>query len=140
MRKDMCSGRLKKEQGERSNNSPVGKKQGRLLERVQFSSVAQSCPALCNPMNCSTPGFPVYHQLLELAQTHIHWVVDAIQPSHPLISSLPSNPLSLPSPAFNLAQHPGLFQWVTSLHQMAKVLELQLEHQFFQWIFRTDLL
>ena len=81
-------------------------------------------------MDCSTPGFPVYHQLLELAQTHVHWVSDAIQPSHPLSSPSP--------PAFNLSQHQGLFQWVSSLDQMAKVLELQLQHQSFQWIFRID--
>ena len=72
-----------------------------VFTRVQFSSVAQLCPTLCNPMNCSTPGFPVYHQLLELAQTHVHPVGDAIQPSHPLSS---------PSPAFSLSQHQGLFQ------------------------------
>ena len=69
------------------------------------SSVAQSCPTLCDPMDCSTPGFPVHHQLRELTQTHVHWVSDAIQPSHPLSS--PS------SPAFSLYQHQGLFQWVT---------------------------
>ena len=79
----------------------------------QFSSVAQSCPTLCDPVDCTTPGFPVHHQLPELAQTHVHWVGDAIQPSHPLSS---------PSPAFNLSQHQGLFQWVSSLHQVAKVL------------------
>ena len=98
----------------------------------QFSSVAQSCPTLCDPMDCSTPGFPVHHQLPELAQTHVHWVSDAIQPSHPLSSLSP--------PAFNLSQHQGLFQWVSSSHQVAKVLELQLQHQSFQWIFRTDFL
>ena len=72
----------------------------------QFSSVTQSCLTLCNPMDCSMPGFPVHRQLLELAQTHVHRVSDAIQPSHPLSS---------PSPAFNLSQHQGLFQWVSSL-------------------------
>ena len=97
----------------------------------QFSSVAQSCLTLCNTMDCSMPGFPVHHQLLELAQIHVHRVSDAIQPSHPLSS---------PSPAFNLSQHQGLFQWVSSLHQVAKVLEFQLQHQYFQWIFRTDFL
>ena len=82
-------------------------------------------------MNHSTPGLPVHHQLPEFTQTHAHWVGDAIQPSHPL---------SCPSPlSFNLSQHQGLFQWVSSLHQVAKVLELQLQHQSFQWIFRTDL-
>ena len=99
---------------------------------VQFSSVAQSCLTLCNPMDCSTPGFLVHHQLPELAQTHVHWVSDAIQPSHPLSTPSPS--------AFNLSQHQGLFQWVSSSHQVAKVLELQLQHQSFQWIFRTDIL
>ena len=90
----------------------------------QFSSVAQSCPTLCDPMDCSTPGFPVHHQLLEPIQTHVHCVGDAIQPSHPLSS--PS------SPAFNLSQHQGLFQQVSSSHHVAKVLELQLQHQSFQ--------
>ena len=73
---------------------------------AQFSSVAQSCPTLCNPMDCSTPGLPVHHQLLEFTQTHVYWVGDAIQPSHPLSS--PS------SSAFNLSQHQGLFNWVSS--------------------------
>ena len=95
-------------------------------------SVAQSCPTLCDPMHCSTSGFPVLHHLLELAQTHVHRVGDAIQPSHPLSSPSP--------PAFNLSQHQGLFQWVSSLHQVAKVLELQPQHQSLQWIFRTDFL
>ena len=81
-------------------------------------------------MDCSMPGFPVYHQLLELAQTIVRQVSDAIQPSHPLLSSSP--------PAFNLAQHQGLFKWVSSSHQMAKVLELQLQSS--QWIFRIDFL
>ena len=99
---------------------------------VQFSSVAQACPTLCNPMVCSTPGFPVHHQLWESPQTHVHWVSDDIQPSHPLLSP--------PSPAFNLSQHQGLFQWVNSSQQVAKVLEFQLQHQSFQWIFRTDFL
>ena len=97
---------------------------------VQFSSVAQSCLTLCDPMDCSMPGFPVHHQLPELAQTHFHRVGDAIQPSHPL---LPPSP-----PAFNLSQHHGLFKWVGSSHQVAKVLELQLQHQSFQWIFMID--
>ena len=78
---------------------------------VQFSLVAQSSPTLCNPIDCSTPGFLVHHQLPELTQTHFHWVGDTIQPSHPLSS--PS------SPAFNLSQHQGLFKWVSSLHQVA---------------------
>ena len=78
---------------------------------VQFSS-AQLCPTLCYPMDCSTPGFPVHHQLPEFTQTHVHWVSDAIQPSHPLSSSSP--------PTFNLSHHQGLFKWVSSLHQVPK--------------------
>ena len=98
----------------------------------QFSYVAQLCPNLCDPMDCSTPGFSVHHQLPELAHTHVHWVGDAIQPSHPLSS---------PSPlAFNVSQHQGLFSGVSSSHQVAKVLKFQLQHQSFQWIFRTDFL
>jgi len=97
-----------------------------------FSSVAQSCPTLCNPMDCSMPGFLVHHQLLELTQTHVHQVGDAIQPSHPLSPSSP--------PAFNLSQHQGLFQWVSSSHQVAKVLEFQLQLQSFQRNPRADLL
>ena len=81
---------------------------------------------------CSTPGFPVHHQLPEPTQIHVHRVGDAIQPSHPLVSPSRS--------AFNLSQHQGLFQWVGSSCQVAKVLEFQLQHQFFQWIFRTDFL
>ena len=81
---------------------------------------------------CSTPGSPVHHQHTELTQIHVHQVRDAIQPSHPLLS---------PSlPAFNLSQHQGLFKWVNSLNQVAKVLGFQLQHQSFQWIFRTDFL
>ena len=83
-------------------------------------------------MDCSMPGFCVHHQLPELTQTHVHWVSEAIQPSHPLSSPFP--------PAFNLSQHQGLFQWVSSSHQVAKVLEFQLQHQSFQWIFMTYLL
>ena len=97
-----------------------------------FRSVAQSCPTLCNPMDCSMPGLPVHHQLSELAQIPVHPVGDAIQPSHPLSS--PSHP------TFNLFQHQDLFKWVSSSHQVAKVLEFQLQHQSFQWIFRTDFL
>ena len=103
-----------------------------ILLHVQFSSVAQSCPALCDPMDCSTPGLAVHHQLPEFTQTHVHWVGDAIQSSHPLLSLSPST--------FNFSQHQSLFQWVRSLHQVAKVLEFQLQHQSFQWIFRTDFL
>ena len=89
------------------------------LSSVQFSSVPQSCLTLCDPMDCSTPGFPVHHQLPEFSQTYVHWVGDAIQPSYPLSS---------PSPAFNLSQHQGLFKWVSSSHQVAKVWEFQLQH------------
>ena len=99
---------------------------------IQFSSFTQSCLTFCYPMDCSTPGFPVLHQLPEIAQTHVHRVGDAIQPSHSLSSPSP--------PAFYLSQHQGLFQWVSSLHQVAKVLEFQLQHLSFQWMFRTDLL
>ena len=100
------------------------------ISSVQFSSFAQSCPALCDPMNRSTPGLPVHHQLPESTQTHVHWVSYAIQPFHPL--------LSLSSPALNLSQHQGLLKWVSSSHQVAKVLEFQLQHQSFQWTPRTD--
>ena len=82
---------------------------------IQFSSVAQSCPTLCDPMNRSTPGLPVHHQLLKFTQTHVHRVSDAIQPSHPLTSPSP--------PAPNPSQHQSLFQWVNSSHEVAKVLE-----------------
>ena len=99
----------------------------RQLSSVQFSSVTQSCPTLCDPMNHSTPGLPVHHQLPEFTQTHAHWVSDAIQPSHPLSSPSP--------PAPNPSQHQGLFQWVNSSHEVAKVLEFQLQHQSFQWPF-----
>ena len=92
---------------------------------VQFSSIAQSCPPLCYPMGCSTPGLPVYHQLPEPTQTNVHWVGGAIQPSHLLSSPSP--------PALNLSQHQSLFKWVSSLHQVAKVLEFQLQYQSFQW-------
>ena len=84
---------------------------------VQFISVVQSCLTLWDPMDCSTPGLPVHHQPLEFTQTYVHWVGDTIQPSHPLSSS---------SPTFNLSQYQGLFQWVSSLHQVAKILEFQL--------------
>ena len=95
-----------------------------------FSSVALSCPTICNPVDCSTPDFPVHHQLPEFTQTHAHRVGDSIQSPHPLSSPSP--------PTFSPFQHQGLFKWVSSSHQMAKVLEFQLQHQSFQWIFRTD--
>ena len=85
-----------------------------------------------DPMNCSTPCFPILHYLLEFAQTHVHWVSDAIHSSHPLSPPSP--------PVLSLSQYQDLFQWVSSLHQVAKVLELQLQHQSFQWIFRIDFL
>ena len=87
---------------------------------AQFSSVAQSCPPLCDPMNRSTPGLPVHHQLPEFTQTLVHCVNDAIQPSHPLSSPSP--------PALNLSQHQGLFKLIISSHQVAKVLKFQLQH------------
>ena len=99
---------------------------------IQFSSVAQSCPTLCDPMNCSTPDLPVHHQLPEFTQTHVHRVSDAIQPSHPWSSPSP--------PAPNPSQHQSLFQWVSSSHEVAKVLEFQLEHHSFQRNPRADLL
>ena len=92
---------------------------------TQFSSVTQSCPTLCNPMNRSTPGLPV-HQLLESTQTYVHCVSDAIQSSHPLSSPSP--------PALNLSPHQGLLKWVSSSHQVIKVLEFQLQNQSFQWM------
>ena len=97
-----------------------------------FSSVTQLCPTLCDLMDCSTPGLPVHHQLPEFTQTQVHWDSDAIQPFHPLSSPSP--------PAFNLSQHQGLFQWAHFSHQVAKVLKLHLQHQSFQWIFRTNFL
>ena len=91
---------------------------------VQFSSVSQMCPTLCDPMNRSTPGLPVHHHLPEFTQTHVHRVSDATQPSHPLSSPSP--------PAPNPSQHQSLFQWVNSSHEVAKVLEFQLQHHSFQ--------
>ena len=103
-----------------------------MFSSVQFSSITQSCLILCDPMDCSTPGLPVHHQLPEFAQTHVHQVSDAMQPSHPLSSTSP--------PAFSLSQHQGLFKWVNSSHQVAKILEFHLQYHSFQWIFRTDFL
>ena len=96
----------------------------------QFSSVAQSCPTLCNPMNRSTPGLPVHHQFPEFTQTHVRRVRDTIQPSHPLSSPSP--------PAPNPSQHQSLFQWVNSSHEVAKLLEFQLQHHSFQSNSRVD--
>ena len=103
-----------------------------LLIIAMVSSVTQLCPTLCDPINCSMPGLPVHHLLPDFTQTHVHWVGDAMQPSHPLSSPSP--------PAFNLSQDQALFQWVSSSHQVAKILEFQPQHQSFQWIFRTDFL
>ena len=102
------------------------------IQFIQFSSVAQSCLTLCDPMNRTMSGLPVHHQLLESTQTHVYWVSDVIQPSHPLSSPSP--------PATNPSRHQGLFQWVNSAHEVAKVLEFQLQHQSFQWTPTTDLL
>ena len=101
-------------------------------DSVQFNSVAQSCPTLCDPKNLSMPGLPVHHQLPEFTQTHVHRIGDTIQPSHPLSSRSP--------PAPNSSQYQGLFQWVNSSHEVAKVLEFQLQPQSFQWTPRIDLL
>ena len=118
----------------RSFFSPFAKAQGlwcyfdipfTFFSSVQFSSVAQSCPTLCNPMNHSTPGLPVHHQLPESTQTHVHWFGAAIQLSHPLSSSSP--------PALNLSQHQGLFKWVSSSHHVHRVLEFQLQYRSIQW-------
>ena len=92
----------------------------------------QSCSTLCDPMDCSLPGFPVLYYHPEFAQTHVHWVGDAIESSHPLSSPSP--------PAFNLSQHQDFSQWISSPLQVAKVLKLQLQHQFFQWVFRVNFL
>ena len=99
---------------------------------IQFCSVARSCLTFCSSMNSSMQGSPAHHQLLESTETHVYHVGDSIQPSHPLLS---------PSPlTFNLSQQQGLLQWVSSLHQVATLLEFQLQRQYFQWVFRTDFL
>ena len=102
------------------------------ISSVQLSSVAQSCPTLCDSMDCSTAALPVHHQRLDFTQTHVPWVSDAIKPPYPLSSPSP--------PAFNPSQQQGLFKWVSSSHQVAKVLEFELQHQSFQRTFRTDFL
>ena len=105
-----------------------------LFTIIQFNSI-QSLSRVwlfAQPLNRSTPGLPVHHQLPESTQTDVHWVSDAIQPSHPLLSPSP--------PDLNLSQHQGLFKWVSSSHQVAKLLEFQLQHQSLQWTPRTDLL
>ena len=105
---------------------------GLCLIFIQFSSVAQLCLTLCHPIDCSMPAFLILHYLLEFAQTHVYWVGDPIQTTYPL---------SLPSPsALNRSQQQSLIQWVGSLHQVTQVLELQLQQQSFQWIFRIDFL
>ena len=118
--------------------APMLTGKGRLWSLVRvglalgFSQSVQSCLTLCNPMDCSMPGLPVHHHLLEFTQTHVHRVDDAIQPSHPLSSPSP--------PAPNPSQHQSFFQWVNSSHEVARVLEFQLQHQSFQWTPRADLL
>ena len=114
-------------------SEPPGKQPRSLVEELRCTCcclVAQSCPTLCNPKDCSPPGFPVLHHFPKLARIHTHWFGDAIQWSYPLSPPSP--------PALNLFQHQGLFQWIGSSNQKAKVLELQ--HQSFQWILRSDFL
>ena len=110
----------------------VTQSQTRLKWLSSSSSRVVVIQLLSHVQLCNTPGFPVLHHLPEFEQTHVHWVGDAIQPFCPLSSPSP--------PAFNLSQHQGLFQWVSSLYQLAKVLGFQLQHQSFQWIFRIDFL
>ena len=102
------------------------------MSKYSQSVQSLSCIRLCHPMDCSTPGLPVCHRLPELTHSHVHWVGDAIHPSRPLSPPSP--------PAFDLSQLQGLFQGVSSSHQVAKVLEFQFQHQSFQWISRADLL
>ena len=101
-----------------------------LLIGICCCSVAQLCLTLCEPMDCSMPGFPVPHYLPRFAQVSVHCIVDAMQPSYPLTPSSPS--------ALNLSQHQGLFQWVSSSHPMTKILDFLLQHQCFQWVFRVN--
>ena len=93
-------------------------------------SITQLCPTLCNPMDCSMPGLPVPNHCPKFAQVHVHCISEAIQTSHPLMPSSPS--------ALNPSQHQGLFYWVGCSNQMTKILELQLQLQSFQWVFRVD--
>ena len=116
----------------KENQKAKRKEMWHYIQQFQLSSVAQSCPTLYEPIYGSTQGLPVHHELLESTHTHVHWVGDAIQPSHP-----PSSPSP---PALNLSQHQGLFKWVSSSHQVARILEFQLKHQSFQWTFSTDFL
>ena len=127
-----CRNQLAEDKRKGKSLLKEGSKSLQPISSVQFSLVAQSSPTLCHPMNHSTPGLPVHHQFPEFTQTHVHWVSDDIQPSHPLSSPSP--------PSLNLSQHQDLFKWVSSSHQVAKVLEFQLQHQSSQWTPRTDLL
>ena len=113
-------------------NSVSGRKVLCVFSTSSYSIQSSFISDSLRPHGLSTPGFPVHHQLSEFAQTHVHRVGDAMQPSHPLWSPSP--------PAFNIFQHQGLLQLVSSSHQVAKVLEFQLQHQSFQRIFRTDFL
>ena len=99
-----------------------------LLFSVQFSSVALSCPTLCDPMDCSTPVLTVRHHLPKFSQVHVHCISDVFQPSHPL----------RPSSALILSQHQELFQWISCSHKKPKILEFPCWHQSFQWVFRVD--
>ena len=103
-----------------------------IFRGIVLCSVTKSCPTLCYPMNWNMGDFPVLYYLLEFSQTHAHFVGDAIQPSYPISPPSP--------PPLNVSQHQGLFKWVSSSHEVAKVLELQFQHQSFKWIFRTDFL
>ena len=119
----------RKETEEQSEQSRVLVKE---LSWFSCCSIAKSCPTLCNLMDCSLPGFPSPHHLPEFAQVHVHWISDVIQPSCPLSPTSPS--------AFNPSQLQGLLQWVSCLYQVAKLLELQLQHQSFQRLFGVDFL
>ena len=110
----------------------IGQGNARVPQWLCCCLVTQSCPTLCDPMDFSTSGSSVLHCIPEFAQIHVHWVSDAIQPSHLLLTPSP--------PALNLSQHQGLFQWVGSWHQVAKVLELELQYLSFQWILKVDFL
>jgi len=128
-------GTVKERSNKERNRKGIREAEDRTIQKRssdQIRSVTQSCPTLCDPMNRSTPGLPVHHQLPEFTQTHVHRVGDAIQLSHPLSSPSP--------PAPNPSQHQSLFQWVVSSHQVTEILQLQRQHQSFQWIFRVDFL
>ena len=125
---DIQHSHYRKQHGDFSKKKKKKKNKLKIELLSCFCSVAKSCPLLCNPVDCITPGLPVPHHLVEFTQVRVHQADDAIQPSHPL---------SFPSPAFNLSQHQSLFQWVSSSHQVAKVLKLQLQHQTFQCVVRV---